>query len=126
MADKNENKLLLSQIDDVNLLIIEKLLTDSNIPFMVKRRGMGGYMKIAFGSTYELAHVYVSRSDYETAKEITDIYFALPEEAEDQELAVEDDIKYLKTGKWIIRIVVAIILLLFSVVIIGTIVEKFV
>jgi len=117
----NDNLLLLSQVDDFNLTMIENLLNDSQIPYILKRRGIGGYFKIAFNGSYEMADIYVSEDDYERSKEITDAYFAETVNIS-EEKAVESDVQGLKAAKWIIRILFAIII----VIIVGAAVVSFV
>ena len=108
--DIDENVLLISQVDDINLTIIESLLKDSNISFLRKRRGVGNLFKIYFGKSFEVTDIYVTKKDYEKAKELTDVYFALPDAdtQEEIEMAVESDVKFLKMSKWVIRIIFAI------------------
>ena len=118
----NDNLLLLSQVDDYNVSMVENLLNESKIPYLLKRRGIGGYFKIAFGGSYEMADIYVSEDDYERAKEITDAYFAETENIGEEEMVEESDIRGLKTAKWIIRILFAIIIVL----IIGAAIASFV
>jgi len=108
----NDNLLLLSQVDDFNLTMIENLLNESKIPYLLKRRGIGGYFKIAFGGSYEMADIYVSEDDYERSKEITDAYFAETVNISEEEMVVESDIRGLKIAKWIIRLLFVIIIVL--------------
>jgi hypothetical protein len=69
------------------------LLTDENIPWFIKDRGTGGYMKIYMGYSIYGQDIYVGSEDYDKAKELLDYYLntAVYEET-DQSEAPEHDI----------------------------------
>lgn len=66
--------------------VIQGLLETSQIPFVVKDKGAGNYMKIYTGSSFFGTDILVAKSDLERAKEvIAGIDFS--ESAEDADIA---------------------------------------
>lgn len=79
--DKNREETYTNQIETVvlrtindryELDIVENLLEDNKIPYMLKEKGTGGYMKIISGSSLYGTDVLVETSQFEKAKAILD------------------------------------------------------
>lgn len=60
------------------------LLEDSGIPYFIKERGNGGYLKIYMGYTIFGEEIYVNENQYEQAKELVDLYFSHNEDILDE------------------------------------------
>lgn len=71
--DKVELVLLRSLVDNYEMDLVSGLLEEANIPFIVKERGIGGYMKIIGGSSVFGTDIYVDKKAYEKAEEILDL-----------------------------------------------------
>lgn len=74
-----ELELLTTVYNQPELLIVQGLLTDAEIPFLIKERGTGSSMKIITGFSIFGTDVYVLRDQLELA---TELLSALPEEEE--------------------------------------------
>ncbi len=71
--DKVELVLLRSLVDNYEMDLIAGLLEEASIPFIVKERGSGGYMKIIGGSSVFGTDIYVDKKTYEKAEEALDV-----------------------------------------------------
>lgn len=71
--DKVELVLLRSLVDNYEMDLVSGLLEEANIPFIVKERGSGGYMKIIGGSSVFGTDIYVDKEAYEKAEEVLDV-----------------------------------------------------
>ncbi|NLW22655.1 MAG: DUF2007 domain-containing protein [Tissierellia bacterium] len=58
--------------NDYELNTITSILDENNIPYLVKEKGIGGYMRIISGSSLYGADILVEKSMYEKAKSIID------------------------------------------------------
>lgn len=70
-----EEKLLVTVERSVELFLYEGILKQNEIPYLVKQKSVGGYMKIIAGplSNSQSAEIYVSEFDYERALELTEV-----------------------------------------------------
>ncbi len=68
--DKIELVLLRSTSDNYELNLIKALLEDSDIPFIIKERGGGGYMKIIGGTSVFGTDIYVEAGTFKKAEDI--------------------------------------------------------
>lgn len=69
-GDKIELVLLRSTNDNYQINLIKGLLEDANIPYIIKERGSGGYMKIIGGISVFGTDIYVDKTTVEKAEEI--------------------------------------------------------
>lgn len=67
-GDKVELVLLRSVTDNYELHLIGELLEEAGIPFIVKERGGGGYMKIIGGASVFGTDIYVDKTAFEKAE----------------------------------------------------------
>jgi len=82
--------LLISVSDGIQAKLIENLLAESNIPFLVQDKGCGAYLKVYMGYSAFGTEIYVDESNYHRAKELVDAY--LTQSVEDDECEPSDDI----------------------------------
>lgn len=68
--DSVELVLLRSTSDNYELNLIKGLLEQADIPYIVKERGSGGYMKIIGGMSIFGTDIYVEESTFEQAEDI--------------------------------------------------------
>lgn len=62
--------LLTTTNNDYELLTIKTLLEDNNIPYILKDKETGGYMRIIGGTSIYGTDILVEKSAYEKAKNI--------------------------------------------------------
>ena len=75
---QNEDlKLLVTAYSQPELLVITSMLQDAEIPYLLRERGAGNYLKVLAGFSVFGTDVYVHRDDFDTAGELLT---ALPEE----------------------------------------------
>ncbi|MHB8130734.1 MAG: putative signal transducing protein [Mobilitalea sp.] len=89
---QSEPCILASNVSQLDATMICALLEDAGIPFFIKDRGSGGYLKIYMGFTVYGQDIYVYRICYEDAKELLDFYNNTniePFELE-QDMSIED------------------------------------
>lgn len=70
-----QEKLLIST-DSMQSQMIIALLKEANIPYVVRDRGAGGWIKIGLGFSVFGTDIYVAEDDYDKAKELVDSCFA--------------------------------------------------
>ena len=58
--------------NSIELNFIKNLLDENDIPYMLKDHGVGGYMRIATGSSLYGTDIFVERSTFEKAKGVLD------------------------------------------------------
>ena len=68
--EKVELVLLKSTSDNYELNLIKSLLEEADIPFIIKERGGGGYMKIIGGISVFGTDIYVDESTFKKSEEI--------------------------------------------------------
>jgi hypothetical protein len=56
--------------NQIQLDIIQSLLSSYDIPIYIRDELSGGFIRILIGSSYFDADIYVSEKDYETAKNV--------------------------------------------------------
>lgn len=76
-----ELELLTTVYDNTLLPIIESILRDAEIPYLLKERGSGGVMKVVMGFSTMGTDVYVRREQVALATEL----ITPPEDAEGDE-----------------------------------------
>lgn len=72
MASINDLSLvkLRSISNEVELKMIEAILSDNSVPYIIKDEGAGGYMRIIGRNSVFATDVMVSEKDYERANEL--------------------------------------------------------
>lgn len=103
--------LLISVTDEIQAKLIEGVLLDSNIPFYIKDRECGGFLKVYMGFSVFGTDIYVEKNNYDKAKEIIDACFAESDNDNDYEPLDEKDNRSFRVRKAVMRIVVFILLL---------------
>ncbi len=71
-SDKLEIVVLKTVSNDYELNLIKNLLDEHNIPYIIKDRGSGGYMRIITGASLYGTDILVEKSIFEKAKAILD------------------------------------------------------
>lgn len=68
-----EEKLLISVDKNIELFLYEGILKQNDIPYIIKQKDIGNYMKILAGAASHStpAEIYVGELDYEKAIELT-------------------------------------------------------
>ena len=66
-AHDKDLELLTTVYDNTLLPVIESILRDAEIPYLLKERGSGGVMKVVMGFSMMGTDVFVKREDLETA-----------------------------------------------------------
>ncbi len=61
---------LISVTGNYELAVIEGILDDNNIPFVLNDRGSGSAMRLYFGGSIFGSDILVSKRDYEKAKDL--------------------------------------------------------
>lgn len=61
---------LISVTGNYELAVIEGILDDNDIPFVLNDRGSGGAMRLYFGGSIFGSDILVAKRDYEKAKEL--------------------------------------------------------
>lgn len=75
--DDSSNPCLLTTVYQKNeAAMLGALLEDSGIPYFIKEKGNGGYLKIYMGYTIFGEEIYVNENQYEQAKELVELYFS--------------------------------------------------
>lgn len=85
-----ENELLITVFDNVQLCMIRGLLEAEKIPYLVRERGSGSAVKIISGFSLYGSDVFVEKSCIERARDLIDAYVAAPD-AEDADGLPETD-----------------------------------
>lgn len=73
MTNRNndlEMVLLKTTNTDYELAITKSILEDNNIPYILREKGIGGYMRIIGGTSIYGTDILVEESTYEKAKDI--------------------------------------------------------
>lgn len=76
MEEKNEFEeiLLFSSLNDYQINEVCAILTENNIPFIRKDDGVGSYMNLYMGHSYQEKSIYVSKKDYDKARELIAVF----------------------------------------------------
>lgn len=108
-------KLLMEINNNVELFLYEGILKKNEIPYIIKRKNMGGYMKILAGAASHStpADIYVNENDYEKAMEITAVIRTEANGAPDNKENPSYKKKYIFAwailGMFVLMIIVALI-----------------
>lgn len=75
MKEKNEFEeiLLFSSLNDYQINEVCAILTENNIPFIRKDDGVGSYMNLYMGHSYQEKSVFVNKKDYDKALKLVSI-----------------------------------------------------
>lgn len=78
MKENNEYKeiLVFSSLNDYQINEVCAILTENNIPFIRKDDGVGSYMNLYMGHSYQEKSVFVSKKDYNKALDLITIVTA--------------------------------------------------
>lgn len=85
MKENNEcdEVLLFSSLNDYQINEVCAILTENNIPFIRKDDGVGSYMNLYMGHSYQEKSVFVSKKDYDKALELISVFTTNETEEED-------------------------------------------
>lgn len=72
MKPQFELELLITVIGPYEQGVIQGLLENAGVPYVVKDRGMGNYLKIYTGSSYLGTDIFVAKTMLERAREVID------------------------------------------------------
>ena len=91
MEENNEFEeiLLFSSLNDYQINEVCAILTENNIPFIRKDDGVGSYMNLYMGHSYQEKSVYVSKRDYDKALELIAVFTT--NDAEEEKLEEEQE-----------------------------------
>lgn len=86
MEENNEYEeiLLFSSLNDYQINEICAMLTENNIPFIRKDDGVGSYMNLYMGHSYQEKNIFVSKKDYDKALELISVITTDDTDAEDE------------------------------------------
>lgn len=75
MKENNEYEeiLLFSSLNDYQINEVCAILTDNNIPFIRKDAGVGSYMNLYMGHSYQEKSVFVGKKDYNKALKLISV-----------------------------------------------------
>lgn len=75
MEENNEYEeiLLFSSLNDYQINEICAMLTENNIPFIRKDDGVGSYMNLYMGHSYQEKSIFVTKKDYNKALELISV-----------------------------------------------------
>lgn len=76
MEEKNEYEeiLLFSSLNDYQINEVCAILTENNITFIRKDDGVGSYMNLYMGHSFQEKSVFVSNKDYDKALELIAVF----------------------------------------------------
>ena len=90
-----EEKLLYTSNENLDIIQVEGILEENNIPYVKKENGTGQYMNIAMGTSFQEQSLYVNEEKYEeAAKLIQD--FSDQNERNETDIEMEEDLKKAK------------------------------
>lgn len=75
MGDSIELVLLMNANNDFELNMARSVLEDNNIPYIIKDRGAGGYMRIIGALPVFNSDIYVERASFDRAAELLESIF---------------------------------------------------
>lgn len=85
-----ENELLITVFDNVQLCMIRGILEAEKIPYLVRERGSGSAVKIISGFSLYGSDVFVEKSCIERARDLIDAYVSAPDEEDADGLPEEN------------------------------------
>ena len=77
-----ENELLITVFDNVQLCMIRGILEAEKIPYLVRERGSGSAVKIISGFSLYGSDVFVEKNCIERARDLIDAYVSAPDAEE--------------------------------------------
>lgn len=87
-----EEMQLFSSLNDYQINEVCAILTENNIPFIRKDNGVGSYMNLYMGHSYQEKNIFVGKKDYNKALELISVITANNEdETIEEELQEEND-----------------------------------
>lgn len=114
MEEKNEFEeiLLFSSLNDYQINEICAILTENNIPFIRKNDGVGSYMNLYMGHSYQEKSVFVSKKDYNKALELISVITTNNEDETFEEEQQEENDRTSNTLTLISKIAIWTVLIL--------------
>ena len=114
MEEKNEFEeiLLFSSLNDYQINEICAILTENNIPFIRKNDGVGSYMNLYMGHSYQEKSVFVSKKDYNKALELISVITTNNEDETFEEEQQEENDRNSNTLTLISKIAICSVLIL--------------
>lgn len=114
MEEKNEFEeiLLFSSLNDYQINEICAILTENNIPFIRKDDGVGSYMNLYMGHSYQEKSVFVSKKDYNKALELISVITTNNEDETFEEEQQEENDRTSNTLTLISKIAIWTVLIL--------------
>ncbi len=73
-ADDNSPVMVASVYDNLLSEMYQDILKENSIPFICHQQGAGGYLKVVTGGLGISDNIYVSKENYNKAKELYDMY----------------------------------------------------
>lgn len=86
-----EEMQLLSSLNDYQINEVCVILTENNIPFVKKDNGVGSYMNLYMGHSYQGKRIFVSKKDYNKAHELISVITNINEDETIEEGPKEED-----------------------------------
>ena len=87
----NDLDFLTTVNDRVYLSIVESVLEDNGIPYIVKDRGCGTVVKVVMGYSIFGADVFVLKKDFEKASELIEHFNTNTDDEENEEYTEENE-----------------------------------
>lgn len=114
MEEKNEFEeiLLFSSLNDYQINEVCAILTENNIPFIRKDDGVGSYMNLYMGHSYQEKSVFVSKKDYNKALELISVITTNNEDETFEEEQQEENDRNSNTLTLISKIAICSVLIL--------------
>ena len=96
-----EEKLLYTSSDSLDIIQIEGILKENEIPYIIKIEGLGSYKTISLGSfmSDNIQNIYVTEDNYEKAQQLVQIFTDnknIEKENTDADIEMEEDLKKAK------------------------------
>ena len=102
MNNTSQPCLLASGLSQLDATMITALLIDAGLPYFIKDKGIGGYMKLYMGYTVYGQDIFVGQSDYDQAKEILDFYLntnVVEGDLEEEQIELDENIDVSNVSK---------------------------
>lgn len=100
MEENNEYEevKLFSSLNEYQINQICAILTENNIPFIRKDDGVGSYMNLYMGHSYQEKSIFVSKKDYNKALELISVITTNDADKEDETFEEEHQTKNDRTS----------------------------
>lgn len=114
MEEKNEFEeiLLFSSLNDYQINEVCAMLTENNIPFIRKDDGVGSYMNLYMGHSYQEKRIFVSKKDYNKALKLISVIITNNEDETFEEEQQEENDRTSNTLTLISKIAIWTVLIL--------------